>query len=352
MTELFKRFEIFLAPHWIAIISIVIFIGLSFLIQFLFDKVLRQFAKRTETKFDDHIIDALHLPVLFTLILAGIIIVLADLHLKNEFFVITNKIIYSVISLIWCFALIRITTIIVKNSISKISSETGLSKDVIPFLSNFLKFAIFVGAVTVIFIIWKVDVTPLIASAGVVSVIIALAAKDTLANFFGGVSVFIDKPYRIGDYIELDQKERGEVVEIGIRSTRIKTRDDILISIPNSIIANSKIINESAPVKHFRVRVPIGVAYGSDIDLVENVLIEIAKNNENIIPDPEPRARFRQFGESSLDFELLCWAKEPALRGLTIHQICKEIYKKFNELGIVIPYPQRDLHIKGNLEQK
>lgn len=331
-------------------ISFVIFVILSFLIEILFVKVLKQLVKRTTTQLDDHIIDALHRPIFITLILVGIIIIKNDLFVSYKISTIVNGIVYTLITLIWVFAFIKITGIIVKNSINKISSDTGLSTDIIPLLSNFFKIFFICSGVTVILVIWKVNVTPILASAGIMSIIIALAAKDTLANFFGGISIFIDKPYRIGDYIELDQKERGEVVDIGIRSTRIKTRDDILISIPNSIIANSKIVNESAPVKHFRVRIPISVAYGTDIDQLENILVEIAKKNENIIPEPEPHVRLRQFGEYSLDFELMCWAKEPAIRGRTIHQIAKEIYKKFNELGIEIPYPQRDLHIKSNEE--
>ena len=155
----------------------------------------------------------------------------------------------------------------------------------------------------------------------------------------------MDRPYKIGDYIVLGTGERGEVVSIGVRSTRMKTRDDVLIAIPNSIIANSKIINESAPVPNFRVRVAVSVAYGSDIDLVEKTLLEIASNNGNIMPEPAPRVRFREFGDSSLNFELLCWAQEPAVRGLTIHELNSAIYKKFNEIGITIPFPQRDLHI-------
>ena len=158
--------------------------------------------------------------------------------------------------------------------------------------------------------------------------------------------LFRSRPYKIGDYIVLDQGERGAVVEIGIRSTRIKTRDDILISIPNSIIANTKIINESAPHPNFRVRIPASVAYGSDINKVEEILIEIASENENIISDPEPRVRFRQFGDSSLNFELHCWAKEPALRGKTIHEVNRAIYNKFHEAGITIPFPHRTVYLR------
>jgi small-conductance mechanosensitive channel len=197
----------------------------------------------------------------------------------------------------------------------------------------------------VILSIWQINITPLLASAGIAGIAIAIAAKDTLANFFGGISVFIDRPYKIGDYVDLDSGERGEVVEIGIRSTRMKTRDDILVTIPNSIIANSKIINESAPIPHFRVRIPIGVSYGSDIDLVEKTLLETAADNSNVQTEPAPRVRFREFGDSALLFELLCWAKEPALRGLTIHELNSAIYKNFNESGITIPFPQRDVHL-------
>jgi len=155
----------------------------------------------------------------------------------------------------------------------------------------------------------------------------------------------MDRPFKIGDYIVLDQGERGEVVAIGVRSTRIKTRDDVLITIPNSIIANTKIINESAPIPNFRVRIPVSIAYGSDIDAAQGVLLEIAADNERILTDPAPRVRFREFGESSLNFELLGWVGEPALRGLIVHELNCEIYRRFSALNIRIPFPQRDVHI-------
>jgi MscS family membrane protein len=166
-----------------------------------------------------------------------------------------------------------------------------------------------------------------------------------IANFLGGISVFVDKPFTIGDYIVLDKGERGEVVAIGVRSTRIKTRDDVLITIPNSIVANSKIINESAPMPNFRVRIPVSVAYGSDIDLVQATLLAIAGKNENVLTDPIPNVRFREFGESALNFELLCWISEPAMRGLTVHDLNCAVYRTFSETGITIPFPQRDVHI-------
>ena len=189
------------------------------------------------------------------------------------------------------------------------------------------------------------SVTAVFASAGIVGLAIAMAARETLANFFGGISLLLDKPFTTGNYIILDSGERGEVVDIGLRSTRILTRDEILICIPNSVITNVKIVNESAPEHRFRIRIKIGVAYGSDIEEVEEILMKLAMENALAVRDPVPRVRFRAFGDSSLDFELLCWARKPQEKGRLIHSLNKEIYHAFNDAGIVIPFPQRDVHL-------
>ena len=194
-------------------------------------------------------------------------------------------------------------------------------------------------------------VTAVFASAGIAGVAVALAARETLANFFGGMSIFLDRPFKAGDYIILDSGERGEVKEIGMRSTRILTRDDILISIPNSVITNAKVTNESAPKPRLRTRVKFGVAYGTDIDQVEEVLLDLARENPLVRGKPAPRVRFRTFGDSSLEFELLCWAKRPHDKGRLIHELNGDIYKAFHAADIIIPYPQRDVHMYAHPEK-
>ncbi len=188
--------------------------------------------------------------------------------------------------------------------------------------------------------------TAVFASAGIVGLGIALAARETLANFFGGISIFLDRPFKSGDYIVLDSGERGRVVEVGMRSTRIITRDDILISIPNSLITNTKVVNQSAPRNRFRVRIKVGVAYGSDVDQVQEVLLTAARDNKMVAFVPDPRVRFRQFGDSALDFELLCWARRPEDKGRLVHELNLQIYKDFAAAGIEIPFPQRDVHLQ------
>lgn len=345
MIDLVESLKISSSPAVNALISIFAFILLAKISDLFVDKVLRKFTKFTKSDVDDRIIDLIHKPIFYTILIIGVLLAVIYMKPAPRIIFYTEGVLYSALAIIWCITAVRISNTIIEHAIYKVSNVTGMSKDIVPLVENVSKIIILVATLMVVFSLWKIDITPLMASAGIAGVAVAFAAKDTIGNFFGGISVFMDKPFKIGDYVVLDQGERGEVVEIGVRSTRIKTRDDILIIIPNSIIANTKIINESAPVPNFRVRIPVSVAYGSDIDKVQKVLLEIIKANENIVSDPDPRVRFRQFGDSSLNFELLGWAKEPSLRGRTLHELNCAIYKKFNELGIKVPFPQRDVHM-------
>ena len=346
MTHLVQSLHISSLPYVNALVTILLFIVIAKVADLLVDKVLRKFSRFTRTDLDDRIIDLTHRPVFYTIITAGCIVSLSILAPPPRVLFYTGGILYSTLVAIWCITAINVSNIVVEHVFGGISGVATMHKDIVPLVKNVLKIVIIIATVTAIFSIWRINITPIMASAGIAGAAVAFAAKDTIANFFGGISVFVDKPFQIGDYIVLDKGERGEVVNIGLRSTRIKTRDDILITVPNSVIANTKIINESAPIPNFRVRIPVSVAYGTDIDLVQEVLLKIAGDNDNVIPEPEPRVRFRQFGDSSLNFELLCWTMEPALRGRTVHELNCSIYKKFNELGITIPFPQRDVHMR------
>jgi small-conductance mechanosensitive channel len=169
-----------------------------------------------------------------------------------------------------------------------------------------------------------------------------------LANLISGISIIADAPYKLGDYVVLDTGERGVVTELGMRSTRLLTRDDVEISIPNAVMGMAKITNESGgPAVEHRIRIPIGVAYGTRPVTVIELLEQIAKDNELVIDHPAPRVRMRGFGESSLDFELLGWIKYPEQRGLAKHNLLIEIEERFQKEGIQIPFPQRDIHLRG-----
>jgi len=195
--------------------------------------------------------------------------------------------------------------------------------------------------------VWNIDPTAWLASAGIIGIAVGFAARDTLANLFAGFFIIADSPYKLGDYVVLDTGERGEITKVGIRSTRLLTRDDVEVIIPNAQMANTKVVNESGGRwEKFRIRIKVGVAYGSRVEDVVELLERIAAEHAKVCQEPSPRVRMRGFGDSSLDFELLCWIDHPADRGLVAHELYMRIYDALADAGIEIPFPQRDVWMR------
>ncbi|HEX8948085.1 MAG TPA: mechanosensitive ion channel domain-containing protein [Dissulfurispiraceae bacterium] len=336
MAKLIESLNIASSPYVNALISVLVFAGLAKIVDFFADKVVRRFMRIAKSEVGDRFVDIIRRPLFLTIILFGIGLAITYLRPAEKAALYIDALVYSVMTVIWMFAAVKVGNLIIENAVFKVSDVTGLGKDVVPLVENVLKLVVIVAGLMVILSLWRINIIPLIASAGIAGAAVALAAKDTIANFLGGISLFVDKPFKIGDYIVLDRGERGEVVAIGIRSTKVRTLDDIMITMPNSLIINTKIVNESAPTPYLRIRMPVGVEYGSDIDFVEKTLVSLALQNENVIKEPAPRAMFASFGDSTLNFELLCWIKEPALRAKTIDELNRGIYRKFSESGIKI----------------
>jgi MscS family membrane protein len=338
--------EIFQLHPWLQRFAILIsYLALMKVADVFIDRVLRKAAARTSMTMDDELLDFLHRPICWTIFWLGVIHALLVGQLIEPWQTVLPALAKTMILVIWTYTATKIFNWLAHHKLGGQTEQEKVGKDVVLLMKNVIRVVIIATGVLWLLTIWKIDLTPLFASAGIAGIAVALAAKDTLANFFGGVSIFMDKTYKLGDYIILDSGERGEVMEIGIRSTRINTRDDVMVTIPNSLIANSKIVNESAPVPRFRIRVPLGVAYGSDLDQVEQVLLAVARANPEVSREPEARVRMRTFGDSSIDFELLCWVDDPSRKGLVIHNILKAIYQAFKENNITIPFPQRDVHL-------
>lgn len=314
------------------------------IIDLFITKILRAIVKKSKIKVDDVLIEIMHRPIINTILLSGLLFAVnwSEFHSKIIFAL------AAVIKTVILFIVWRTINKLLKEIFSHWRNNQAYNKDFVNLFEKSGHIVLVVSCISLFFILWKIDITPIVASAGVLGLAIAFAAKDTIANLFGGVNIFIDRPFKTGDYIILETGDRGEVIEVGVRSTLILTRDDIQISMPNSVIVNSKIINESAPEPRFRVRIKVGVAYGSDIDHVEKVLLDVAVSNNSVASYPDPRVRFRTFGDSSLDLELLCWVNEPSIRGRVIHELNKMVYKEFNKNNIVIPFPQRDVHIQSS----
>ena len=328
-----------------------IYILSSIIIAYIVDKIfiasLKLLVKKSDTEIDDKILDFIHKPIYYSILFFGISIAIGLLEISSKINFYLIGIMKSIIIVFWAIALFKSFMIFIEWSSKKSRTIPFIQPKTIPLFENMGKIILFLFSIYFVMLSWNIDVTAWIASAGIISVVIGLAAKDTLGNLFAGIFIMADSPYKEGDYINLDTGERGSVRHIGTRSTRILTRDDIEITIPNSVVATSKIINESGgPHEKERIRITLDVAYGSDIEKVKDIMLNLALASNKVCDNPKPRVRFRNFGESGLNLQLLCWIERPELRGRVIDELSISIYKNFNKENIEIPFPQRTVHLK------
>ena len=333
------------AVHQIVIIAAAV--AIAYVAWFVLARVIKRLTKMTATEIDDQIINELRRPVVFTVILVGVLLA----HLKFDAPEIADYIvigmIQTVIGAMWALAALRIGHLLLQALSERVDDIRWIEPRTLPLFDMILKVLVAGAFLYVVCLAWHIPLTSWLASAGVIGIAVGFAAKDTLSNLFSGIFIVADAPYKVGDFVVLDNTTRGQVLEIGMRSTRLLTRDDVEITVPNSVIANSQIVNQTGgPNEKMRVRVKVEAAYGSDVDQVEKVLLGSVEGVERICSDPAPRVRFREFGASGLVFELLAWIEEPVYRGRVLHRLNSNVYKAFNAAGIEIPYAKQDVYVK------
>ncbi len=334
-------------PFAIFIVVLSISLLLAKIASHVLTSLIAQLTRRTKIRWDDQINRLLPSPVFWTLFLLGLLIATVPLKLSAASYDIAQSLVATILIVSWSAFTLKLIVIVLRAMSINAHEQSLIRAQTRPLFQNLAYIIIFVLSVYLIFISWHIDMTAWIASAGIMGIAIGFAAKDTLANLFAGVFILADSPYKIGDYVVLDSGERGKVTHIGIRSTRLLTRGDVEITIPNAVMGNTRISNESGgPHEKYRLNVKVGVAYGSDIDQVKELLMAVATNEKEVCDDPEPRVRFRSFGDSCLDIELLCWVEIPEVRGRVLDALNTSIYKSFNTEGIEIPYSKHDLYIK------
>jgi len=327
------------------IIALVFFLA-AFFIQRVVIRTLDKMARNTGNQFDDHLINGFRKPIFTTVLFFGLCLAIKAAQLSYATDTLIN-IFVSVIIASWMRGSFAMSTGILEALARNHHRFPIVEEHTVPLLDLTIKLLVILLGSYCLLMVWGVNPLGWLASAGIVGIAVGFAAKDTLANLFSGFFILVDAPYKIGDYVNLDSGERGRVTHIGLRSTRIISRDDVEITLPNALIANAKIVNESGGHdSKIRIRLPVGLAYGSDVDRVCEVLQQIAEVHPDICADPEPRVRLRGFGASSLDFELLGWIDKPEDRGRVIHELLMTIYKALSREGIEIPFAKRDIYVK------
>ena len=343
LAALFEGFTAVEATVAVLAVSIVAALGMEFVVL----RLARRYVSNTDTGYDDIVIASLRAPLVVTAALAGVFVltqvpavrasVLVEPQLLDAVF---GRPSLSVIVLVWAYA----ANAVVNRVVAAVNAEGGRF-DFAPVFSNVWTLAVLVGSVGTLLWLWGIEITPLLGAAGVAGIAVGFAAKDTVANFFGGIALYFDDTYKIGDYIVLDDGTAGTVIKVGVRSTTLLTRDEVLVTVPNAALNAAKVTNESAPQRRRRVRVPIGVAYGTDIDAFEALAIEVLLAEPLVLDSPKPRARLRSFGDSALQYELLCWVNGPTRRRRAQHKLNRALYKALGDADIEIPYPKRDVTV-------
>ena len=328
------------------IVAIATVIIAYFLTLFL-SRIFKNIANRTSFDFDDELVRILRPPIFYTLLMLGLMVALGFLPISDAANLRSIAILKTINIMVLMVFFIRFAKLFIRTASKMENSFNVFKVETLPLFENLATVIIVALAIYMIFNTWGIDMTAWLASAGVAGIAIGFAAKDTLANLISGVFILTDTPYKIGDYVILKSGERGEVTDIGIRSTRLLTRDDVELTIPNNVMGNSQVVNESGgPHEKFRFRINITVRYGSDLDQVREVLVEEAKSNPKVSDHPEPRVRFRAFEENGMRCQLMAWVDEPYTRGRTVDALIVQVYKRCAAEGIEFAYRQHDVHIK------
>jgi small-conductance mechanosensitive channel len=235
---------------------------------------------------------------------------------------------------------------------SRLAHKTDTKVDDILFdlLIRFSNFIIYTVAFVIALDLLGINVVPFVAGAGVAGVAIGFASKDTLSNLIAGILLIIDRPFEVGDRIEVwnapsGSSTWGDVIDIGLRATKIKTTDNIIIIIPNNEIMLRDIINYTIISEKIRVRINVGIAYDADLQKAKKAILKVANQAEWVLDDPAPKVVVRNFGESSVDLQLRVWIHDARRRMDTISYITDNVKEAFDTEGIKIPYPRREIYI-------
>lgn len=216
---------------------------------------------------------------------------------------------------------------------------------IVEMAAKIARLVLFFLALTVILGRFNVNITGFIATAGVASLAVAFAAQETLANMIAGLTILLDRPFGVGDRIHLATGEVGDVLEIGLRSTKILSFDHTVIVVPNKEMTDARLINQSYPDKRVKIRPKVGVAYRSDLDRVKAILLETCREHPLVLDDPAPGVYFTDFGDSALNLTVICWVADYRDAFQTLDELNMAIYRRFQAEGIEIPFPQRDVHL-------
>ncbi len=341
--------------EWMQIgISILIFLATAFLgrwaIKFIIKRVARRFTRQTKTTLDDVILESVAPPLYWLVLVYAFKFSLSRLDFIFEELNVDLDAFYFV--LFWligstiAWRLINNLAKWYENQLS-VTREIELGEQLMPFFRRLLLIVLTVIVGIIFLDYFSIEVGGVVATLGIGSLAIALAAQATLADTINGFVIMFDRPFRIGDRIELlELNTWGDVVDIGLRSTRIRTRDNRMVIVPNSVIGKSLVINHSYPDTQYRIQIEIGVAYGTDLEEARKIIVEAVRQVDGVLQSRPIEALFLEFGPSALNFRVRWWIESYIDTRRMFDKVNTAIYRELDKAGIEIPFPQQVITYK------
>lgn len=354
--KIFGTFENFLPQpldnKWGAFLfTVLIWIAIGLLLVGVVIPIGRKRSRETESTIDDTIINLVKGPIFAIIVLVGVFSSLEILGLESDIMSTLGTIygLLVIVLLVWvAYQIFRRVLIAYGKRVARRTKST-LDDRLIPVIDKIGAVVIVIVGFVFIVQYFGYDITFFIAGLGVLGLIIAFAAQDTLSNFFSGIHIMLDRPFAVGDRLVLESGEVCRVIDVGLRSTRLyDLSDHNTIILPNNKVASMKILNQTRPDERARARVDVGVGPGSDAKKVEEILLEVVNSHPNVLKDDDlkPFVRFLDFGESSSNFMVKCWVDDLVNQGKVESDVRAEIERRFAEEGIDIPYPHRVVQLE------
>jgi MscS family membrane protein len=337
-----------ISPYFIVVLVLACSYLLGEIVSFVFSQIIVKLALRNKSETDNHIVRIVEPAIFYSVLLLGFDQAILFLEFLDGYKGLLIGLITSVLVIVWTDTASKIAHIVIDHLGSKVAERSRYKIDLatVPLFRNLSSIVVwFIGA-AVLLNVWNLDLTPLLASAGIAGLAIAFAAQDTISHLFGGLSIYFDKPFRVGDRIQLDSGDIGDVLEIGLRSTKIKTFDETVVVIPNNTVASSRIINYNKPKSKIKVKIEVGLAYGTNIAKAKAALLDVVEKTEGVEKDPEPSVYFTEMGDFSLKFLIVAWVANPKKQFDVKTRLLEGLYARINKEKFNIPYPTQEVLLR------
>ncbi len=331
--------------------AIIIFLVLLLILRTvisIIQRILLKLTSKTKTDLDDLVVKKMFKPVTVILFVISVRIAINELTFSLNVLEMVHKTMYSILVITVGYMAYFFLEFIIFRTWKRFLNKAQIQIDqsLLSLIHGALKITLIILAVIYIFDLWGIQIGPFLAGLGIAGLAVALALQPTLSNVFSGIALILDKTVRVGDLVYLDAETKGIIEKIGLRSTKIKTFDNELIIVPNNKLADSKIQNVALPEPKSRVVIQFSTAYGSNIDKVKSIVLKEIKSIKIACKDPQPRVRFIEMANSSLNFKAYFYVESYDHKFDAIDEANTKIYNALNKNKIEIPFPQVDVHLK------